>query len=1066
MKKKNYFLFSLFAFIVFSFSLKAQVSTTATISGIVTDANGEPLIAATVTATHLPSGTFYGTTTRSDGKFTLPNLRVGGPYVVEASYIGSKKQKYDNIFLQLGQKLSLEFKLADEAVQLEGVTIVGKSDPILNNERTGAETAITSELITKLPTISRSTQDYYRLNPSADGSSFGGRNNKMNNFTLDGSIFNNPFGLDAATPGSQANAQPVSLDAIDQIQVSLAPYDVTQAGFVGAAVNAVTKSGTNEFKGTVYGFFRNQDMTGAKVKGNDIFRADLQHLQSGFSLGGPIIKDKLFFFANAEIERRGDLGTEWVAKRDGLTGSNVSRVLASDLELVSKTLKDRYGYETGPYENYTHRTDNQKALFKLDYVINKNHSFSLSYNYLDASRDKPAHPEAIGRRGPDAITLQFYNSGYAIRNKLHSVIGEFKSIFGNKFANNLQVGYTAFRDSRKPFSEPFPTINIDKDGIRYIVAGFEPFSIHNRLYQDVYQATDNFNMYLGDHTITIGASFEKFMFDNSFNLGTYPGVFDPDFVSVEAFVDSVNTGAFDATVNAARNTGELLHGEDGEMGVDLDPNTEGYQGWALAETNVGQIAAYIQDEWSVSDNFTLTAGLRFDKALYFDTPTKIQENIDRQCCYAPDIEWYNNDGEKVKIDHTKLPDAKVLISPRIGFNFDVKGDNSMILRGGTGSFTGRFPFVWVGNQVANPNWWFYCATSPDFQWPQVWRSNLGLDTKLPGDFTLSADLIYTKDINAMMVRNWGLNKPTGTLQGVDNRPIYTFDDKATFNGFGFPIPVNGYVFTNTDLGQSLNAIFQVQKRWSNGMFTSLAYSYLDSKDASSIPAEISSDAFARNPALGDVNKPVLSYSRYGNKHRIVGSAYKKFSYAGDKMATSIAVFFEAAQGGRFSYTYSGDINSDGSGLNDLIYVPTSDDLSKMNFDETNATAQQQRDALDAFIEQDSYLKGRRGQYAEKYASLSPWYSDIDLRVLQDFNLSVGGRTNTIQVSLDVLNLGNMINSNWGVRQYPTNTQPIGVSVDENNNPTYSFDTSLKSTFRDDFSLLSRWQMQLGLRYIF
>lgn len=1065
MRKIIYSIMSL-AFLFISINSNAQVSTTATIQGLVVDSKGEALIGANVIAIHKPTGSFSGTTTRNDGRFTLPNLKVGGPYTIEASYIGSEKQSYDNIYLQLGQKLSLSFKLADKGVQLEGVTITGKSDPILNNERTGAETSITSEVITKLPTISRSTSDYYRLNPSADGSSFGGRNNKMNNFTLDGSIFNNPFGLDAATPGSQTNAQPVSLDAIEQIQVSLAPYDVTQAGFVGAAVNAVTKSGTNEFHGTAFGFFRNQDLTGAKVKGNDIFKADLQHLQTGVSLGGPIIKDKLFFFANAEIERRSDLATEWVAKREGLDGSNVSRVLASDLDKVSKALKDKYEYETGPYENFNHRTDNQKAMLKLDWHINQSHSFSLAYNFLDASRDKPAHPEAIGRRGPDFITLQFKNSGYAIRNKLHSFIGEFKSIIGNTYANNLQVGYTAFRDSRAPFSDPFPTINIAKDGIRYIVAGFEPFSIHNRLNQDVFQATDNFNIYLGKHTLTIGASFEKFQFDNSFNLNTYPGVFAPDFVSVDAFVDSVNTGAFDASVEAARNAAEILHGEDGEMGVDLDPNTKGYQGWALAETNVGQIAAYIQDEWSISDRFTLTAGLRVDKALYFDTPDKIQENIDRQCCYAPDIEWYYTDGTKATIDHTKLPDAKILFSPRIGFNFDVKGDKSTIIRGGTGSFTGRFPFVWVGNQVANPNWWFYCATAPDFQFPQVWRSNIGIDTKLPGDFTLSADVIYTKDINAMMVRNWGLNKPTGSLKGVDNRPIYTFGDKAVFNGLGFPLPVNGYVFTNTNVGQTFNAMFQIQKHWANGMFMSLAYSYLDSKDASSIPAEISSDAFARNPAYGDVNEPVLSYSRYGNKHRIVGSAYKKFSYSHDKMATSIAFFFEAAQGGRYSYTYSGDINGDGSRLNDLIYIPTKDDLNKMNFDETNSTAQEQRNALDLFIDQDDYLNSRRGKYAEKYASLNPWFTDVDMRILQDFNLMVGGKKNTIQLSLDVLNLGNLLNSNWGVRQYPSNTQPIGVSVDADGNPTYGFDTTLKSTYRDDFSLASRWQMQFGLRYIF
>jgi hypothetical protein len=1024
--------------------------TTATISGKVTDDLQNELVAATVVAVHTPSGTLYGTTTLENGKFNLPNLRVGGPYKIEVSYIGYETQVKENIFLSLGQKFNVDMILSSASVTLEGVTVVGTADPILNGERTGSSTNINVDQIQKLPSISRAAKDYYRLTPSASGNSFNGRNDKMNNFMLDGSIFNNPFGLDAATPGSQTNAQPVSLDAIDQIQVDIAPYDVTMSGFTGAAINAVTKSGTNEFKGSVFAFYRNQDLTGSKVAGESIIVPDLTHLQTGFSLGGPIIKNKLFFFINAEIERRGDLGSNYVAARPGLSGDNVSRVSAADLELVSSVLKENYNYETGAYEDFKHNTINNKGMFKLDYNINEQHTLTATYNFLDATLDKPAHPEAIGRRGPDQTTLQFYNSGYQIRNLLHSGIIELKSLFGNKFSNNLQAGVTAFRDSRDPFSEPFPTINIAKDGIRYIVAGHEPFSIHNRLYQDVYQVTNNFNMYFGDHTVTVGGSFEKFLFDNSFNLGVYPGVFDSDFESVSAFVAAVESGEFDANVNTAKSVYEANGGDDGVEG----------EGWALAETNVGQLAFYAQDEWAVNDDFTITLGLRVDKPLYFDTKTKIQENIDRNFDYAPEIEWYNNEGEKVQIDHTELPDSKILWSPRLGFNYNASGDNSTIIRGGTGLFSGRFPFVWVGNQVANPNWWFYCTTAPDFNFPQVWRSNIGLDKKLPGDFVLSFDAVYSKDLKAMMVRNWGLNQPTGNLQGVDNRAIYTFTDKAIFEGLGFPLPVNGYVFTNTDVGRTINASIQLQKRWTNGLYTSLAYDYLDSKDASSIPAEISGDAFDRNPALGSVNEPMLSYSRYGHKHRIIGSGYKKFEYGNGRFATTISMFFEYLQGGRYSYTYSGDINGDGSGLNDLIYIPTENELASMNF-----TNEDQRAAYGEFIEQDEYLSANRGSYAGKYDILSPWYSSWDLRVLQDFNFSFAGRTNTVQLSMDVLNIGNLLNSNWGVRQNPTNTQPVGVSVNEGV-PTYSFDSSLADTYTNDFSLLSRWQIQFGLRYIF
>ncbi|MEL7220577.1 MAG: TonB-dependent receptor, partial [Bacteroidota bacterium] len=887
--------------------------------------------------------------------------------------------------------------------------------------------------------------------PASDGNSFGGRNDQFNNFSLDGSIFNNPFGLDAATPGGQTDAQPISLDAIDQIQVNIAPYDVTQAGFTGAAVNAVTKSGTNEFHGTVFGFTRNQDLTGSKVAGSDIFVPELSQLQTGFSLGGPIIKNKLFFFVNAEIENRSDLGSNFIASRPGVAGEQVSRVEAADLEAISNVLESRFGYETGPYEGFLFDQNNSKGIFKLDWNIGKNQTLTATYNFLDATKEKPAHPFALGRRGPDATTLQFRNSGYAINNVIHSGIVEHRALFSDKVSNKLQLGYTSFRDSRDPLSDPFPSILIQRDGINYIVAGHEPFSVNNRLNQDVLQVSNNLNIFLGKHNITVGASLERFAFDNSFNLGFYDGAFGPFLPGAQsptAFVDSVNAGALDAAVAAAQSTFEALNGEG-----------EGFDGtgWSLAETNVGQFALYVQEEFDVSDQFKLTVGLRMDMPLYFDTKEKIEENLARNCCYDPSIVYFNTEGEEVTFDHTVLPDNTPLISPRIGFNYDVSGDQQTIIRGGSGLFTGRFPFVWFGNQVANPNFFFYTVTSPDFQFPQVWRSNLGIDKKVNG-WTLSADFLYTKDLNAMMVRNFGLNLPTGKLEGVDGREIYTADDRATV----FGDPTNAYVFTNTDEGYSFNASLQIRKNWNNGWFTSLGYNFLDAKDASSIEAEISSDAYERNPALGHVNQARLTPSLYGNRHRFVGSAHKRFEYGGGTWATTFAAFFEYAQGGRFSYTYSGDINNDGSGLNDLIYIPTSTDINAMAFTGDDAVQAAQRQALETFIQQDEYLNDNRGAYAEKYDILSPWYSRWDVRILQDYALA---NKNVIQLSLDMLNIGNFISSDWGVRQFPTNTQPLGVSVADGV-PTYSFDTNLSNTFTNDFSLASRWQLQVGLRYIF
>ncbi|HEU5291294.1 MAG TPA: TonB-dependent receptor, partial [Cyclobacteriaceae bacterium] len=677
------------------------------------------------------------------------------------------------------------------------------------------------------------------------------------------------------------------------------------------------------------------------------------------------------------------------AARPGLSGSNVSRVSAADLDLVSFVLDSAFNYVTGPYEGFTHETNNQKGIIKFDWNVGKNHTLTAIYNFLDASKQKPAHPAAIGRRGPDATTLQFYNSGYQINNKINSVLVELKSTFGNSYANKFQIGYTHFDDSRDPFSATFPVVSIQKDGIRYIVAGHEPFSIHNLLDQKVFQFSDNFDMYVKDHTITAGVSFEKFEFDNSFNLNAYGGTFG-DWPTVQAFINEVRTGAFNDDVAAA----------EARKVQDL---------WATPETNVGQFAIYAQDKWQVNDKLTVTLGIRMDKPLYFDTSEKVEESIDQQQeinggfnAYDPSVIYYDENDKQVQFDHTELPDGKPLFSPRLGINWDVTGDTKTIIRGGSGLFTGRFPFVWVGNQVANPNFYFYCMTANDFKFPQVWRSNIGIDKAFGEGWMATVDIMYTKDINAMMVRNYGINSPGGTLQGVDNRQIYTAGDRVT------PYANNAYIFTNTDIGRTFNMTFELKRNWSNGIYTSLAYNYLDAQDASSIEAEISSDAYDRNPAFGHVNKAVLAPSAYGNKHRVVGNANKTFEYGQGKFATTLSIFFEYAKGGRFSYTYSGDINGDGSALNDLIYVPTDSEIDAMTFRAPvfagEPTAAQQRTALKSFIAQDEYLSGRRGEYAEKYAQLSPWFSRWDIRILQDFKL---GNKNTIQLSFDILNAGNL-----------------------------------------------------------
>lgn len=836
----------------------------------------------------------------------------------------------------------------------------------------------------------------------------------------------------------------VSLDAIDQIQVSTAPYDVTQSGFTGAAVNAVTKSGTNEFHGTVYGFYRNEDMTGSKVKGDKIFVPKLSQSQVGASIGGPIIKNKLFFFANFEKDDREDLGQSWLPNR-GTGLINESRVDEADLMAVQNALLG-LGYNPGAYEGFIHETESTKGIIKLDWNINDNNRLAIIYNWLEASKDKPAHPTALGFRGPSASVLQFENSGYQINNNLKSVQLELNSTLSESASNKLQFGYSHFDDFRNPMSTPAPAISI-QDGAysNYIIVGHEPFSINNRLDQKVLQFSNNLNFYKGDHTFTVGLAFEKFQFDNSFNLGAYGFANDNGYVgafgafpSVDAFLDAVDNGLIAASLANAQNVYNSNNAADS---------------WALAETNVGQMSFYMQDEWNVNEKFKLTYGLRFDKPLFFDSAEKAQDVIDNACCYVPTIPYYNpNNGETVFLDNTQMPSNDWLVSPRVGFNYDVKGDDSFQLRGGSGLFTGRFPFVWLGNQIGNPNVFFYQMVDPDYKFPQVWRTNIGTDYRFENGLILTGDVSYTKDINGAHVQNWGLLPPSGTLQGVDNRPIYTADDVIN----------NAYVFTNSDKGRIWNVAVKAQKTFNNGLYASLAYSYLNSKDVNSIEAEITGDAFAFNPVLGNVNNEQLGFSKYGDTHRVIGVASKKWTYGNDKWGTTLSAFFEYARGGRFSYTYGGDINGDGSGLNDLLYVPTSAEIGQMNFSGAG-----QAEAFDAYISQDDYLNGRRGQYAERYAALAPWRSRWDIKFLQDYNFKVSeNKTNTIQFSIDVLNVGNLISSEWGLIQQPNNVQPIGVNVDGSGTPTYTFNPDLADTFGYDSSLASRWQAQFGLRYIF
>ena len=1050
--------------------------TTATLSGSIKNAKAEPLINATVKVEFPDAGISLSVITKGDGRFTVPNLRVGGPYKVTVTYVNYETSVTENIFLELGQNNTLDLVLSEKAREIGGVTVTAQSR-IFDNKRTGASTNISNRQLRSLPTISRSADDYLRLAPSAsptyNGMSFAGRNGQYNNYSLDGAVFSNPFGLDAPTPGGQTNAQPISLDAIEQIQVNIAPYDVTQAGFTGAGINSVTKSGSNTFSGTVYAFYRNERMTGREIENNKQVIPDLSQLQAGFSLGGAVKKNKLFYFLNFETEQRKDEASSYVAQNASNQGkTNTSRVLEADLQAVSSILKTRFNYDTGPYQGFTHKQENYKWLAKLDWNISTVHKLSFTYNGLDAKKDKPAHPSAIGRRGPDFTTLQFRNSGYEIVNKLQSFGAELKSNFSGDFANKLRVVYTTFRDKRNPFSAPFPVINISKGGVRYIVAGHEPFSIHNRLNQDAFQVTNDFNAFFKNHTLTAGASFESFKFGNSFNLVGYGPTlfFDGD---IQFFKDQVPTG------------GNYVFGAYPlDVDVAAAKAAAAADKWQWYYLTVGQLSIYAQDEWQASDKFRLTYGVRMDKPVYFEDKFRyVAPDGKESSPTVPNndaLTLFDKDGKPITngvgkyLDNTRLPTRKALISPRVGFNWDVKGDKTLQIRGGSGLFTGRFPFVWLGNHIGNPFSFFYNVTDKNFKWPQVWRSNVGTDFKIRYGTIFTVDVAYTKDVNAMMVRNYKLGTPTGILNSGtnDKRNVYLSANQGANNT---------YVFTNTKVGYQFNLSLQAQQTFRNGLFVMGAYNYLVAKDASSISAEISSDAFDRNPILNNANKAIESPSLYGNTHRFIAAASKKCDYGQDKKwSTTISFFGSWTSGNRFAYVYGGDINNDGTTTNDLLYVPTNAEIDNMNFapitDIYGIThnAATQRQTLKNFIAQDEYLNQRRGKYTDKYGGETPWYGQLDVRLLQDLNFKKGVKNQTLQLSIDFVNFGNLLSSKWGIRKYATTSgyyQPLSVNTHDingnfTNNPIYQFDPTLYSTFINSPDLQSRWQMQVGLRYIF
>lgn len=1088
--------------LVASFCLMATAAfsqgvTTAAMNGMITDQAGEPLIGATVTATHMPTGTLYYTVSREDGRFNLPNLRVGGPYTVKVSYIGFNDYVVNDISLTLGEDYKINASITENVTELGEVVVVSGQDKVFNSSRTGARETVTRTQIERLPTINRSLADYTKLTPSANGNSFGGRSASYNNVTVDGALFNNSFGL-ASSLGGQTNSQPISLDAIEQIQVDIAPFDVRQGFFTGAGVNTVTKSGTNTFKGTSYTFFRDPDFIGRDAGVFEVPKPNFDYMTNGLSIGGPIVKNKLFFFISGEKERLSEPGTSLIAARPGETGGgNISQATAAQLDALRDFLITNYNYNPGSYENYNNDTRSDKATVKIDWNIDDNNTLSAKYFYLKSSRQIPAsNSGAIGNnRQPSLNGLPFDGSGYIINNNFNIGIVELNTRMGSRFANKLTFGYTALRDFRDSRGgDIFPLVDIGNGtGGTLTSFGYEPFTAFNQLDTDTWQFSNDFIIYAGKHEITIGTSNQLNKFKNGF-APTYYGNYQ--FSTLQAFYDSANNGM----QNAIRYQLRYSALPDGSF--------------PFARIKAYSFSLYAQDKFQVNEKLKITYGLRGDMATF---PDNLDENENLANLYFRD---------SLQIDVSKLPSKKILLSPRIGFNWDTKGDKSLQLRGGAGVFAGQVPFVWISNQASNngvqfgsydltqantvgnpalrallafnpdvdanrpagasPNTSYNVAvTDENFKYPQIFRANLAADKRLPGGITATLEGAYTKDINAVYMQNINLPETGTPLVGSDTRlrysgtRIYGGQGGATLQN---PNISDAILMKNTKEGYSYFVTAQLQKSFDNGLFASVAYTRSQTKsvnDGGSIAQSIWRD----RPVTDDPNADELGYSNFYQPHRVIGYLSYRKEY-GKNFATSFGLTFESATAGNFSYTYRNDLNNDGLSNNDLMYIPK--DINDVVLVKDNAadprTTQQIWAQLDAFINQDPYLSKHRGEVAERGAGLLPYYNTVNVNITQDYFVEVHGNKNTLRLTADIFNVGNLLNKNWGLFQSSAvgATQPLSfrgmvVAAGDPNlgKPTFSFPFAdntnqipITSSFRTNTGQASRWQIQVGLRYIF
>lgn len=1063
--------------------------TTSTITGVVKDPKGQLLEGATVKAEHQPSGTQYSTFTTKGGIFTLPGMRTGGPYRVEITFTGFAPAVYEGIVLQLGEPFNINANLKETESILENVVVSGTRRKAAV-DKTGASTNISNRTITSMPTISRSLSDFTRLTPQANGNSFGGRDNRYNNIQVDGANLNNNFGL-SSDPLPGGGNQPISLDAIEEVSINIAPYDVRQAGFTGAGINAVTKSGTNKFKGSAYTYYRDETYNGARVAAQKL--GAQQTSQSniwGATLGGPIIKNKLFFFGSYEYERRSFPGVQW-SPRGGSGIGNVSNISADTLKKFSDLLKSRYGYETGAYDNFpSFGAKNTKILGRIDWNLSKNHKVTAKFSQLTSNNDVQVNATSTPNGALTGLQSRFgqngmsyANSNYGFEDIVRNVTFELNSRFGSKISNQLLATMTNISAIRTSPSAIFPFIDIrNAMGIgttTNISAGYEPFSLNNEVVNDVYSFTDNFTYYAGKHTLTAGINYEYQEIGNMFMPGSQSYY---AYNSLQDFVENKAPIVFSTTYS-------LVPGQPAIY---------------ASQVKVGQVGLYLQDEWVVTPQFKITAGVRFDKFGFPETP------LENKAISA--VNLYDANGKLTKYNNSVLPSTKIYFSPRLGFRYDVDGDKKTVVRGGTGIFTGRIPFVWLTNITQNSGMYQFGAivsdatalerfkfnpdpnfhinrgdallpttagtsvpsnlvlSDPGFRFPQLWRTNLAIDQDLGKGWLLTFEGIVGKDINAVRMRNANQNNFNAILNGPDNRPRFLASGDRRLNS---NITGSAIILENTNKGHQVSLTTQLSKSFNNGFFGSIAYTYTHAADVTPNPGSTANSVWNGNPAVAGQNALEIGSSPAALPHRIIANvSYRKEFFK--KLATTISVFYEGSHQGRFTYVVSGDLNNDGNSNTDLLYIPkTASELTFVNatYGGVTFTPAQQAAAFDAYIDQDKYLSKRRGTYAERNGALLPWYDRVDVKFTQDIFTHFKGNKNTLQFTVDVFNFANMLNRDWGIRRFTIQNQPlVSAGVNSSGVPTYRMNQSsnqlLTKTFGNSNSTASTWSMQIGLRYMF